>query len=218
MNLIQKSQLLELARETIESHFSGQKFDLNPISKEFLEKRGVFVTLTKNGELRGCIGYILPIKSIYESVKENALHAAFNDSRFLPIKKEELKNIKIEISILSLPKLIAFSRPEELLKKLKPGIDGLILEKNGRQSTFLPQVWEELPDKVEFLEHLSLKAGFGRNIWKEARISTYQAEVFGEESEEEQVLKRRLAEIKSNPACGKNETYLKKYLKQRFFN
>lgn len=181
MTPLQKSQLLELARKTVEGHFSGKKFDLNPIPKEFLEKCGVFVTLTKNGELRGCIGYIIPIKSIYESVKENVLHAAFNDSRFLPIKKDELKNIKIEISILSLPKPIAFSTPEELLKKIKPKIDGLILEKNGRQSTFLPQVWEQLPDKIEFLEHLSLKAGFGRNIWKEARISTYQAEVFGEQ-------------------------------------
>lgn len=180
MNLIPKSQLLDLARKTIENHFTNQKFDLNPIPKEFMEKHGVFVTLTKNGELRGCIGYILPIKSIYESVKENVLHAALSDSRFLPVKKDELKNIKIEISILSVPKPLAFSTPEELLKKITPKVDGLILEKNGRQSTFLPQVWEELPDKTEFLEHLSLKAGFGKNIWKEARISTYQAEVFGE--------------------------------------
>lgn len=172
-------ELLKLARNILESYFQHKDFDLKEISEKFKEKRGVFVTLHKNGELRGCIGYIYPIKSVYESVKENTLNAAFHDPRFSPLKKEELKDIKIEISILSPPELLKYSSAKDLLKKLTKK-EGVVLEKDGRKSTFLPQVWEEIPDKEEFLAHLSLKAGLAPDAWKEAKIYTYFVEVVEE--------------------------------------
>jgi AmmeMemoRadiSam system protein A len=143
------------------------------------EKRGVFVTLTKNGELRGCIGFIQPLKSIYDSVKENALNAAFHDPRFKPLQKEELKDLKIEISILTLPVKIGFKEPKELLQKLTPH-HGVILEKSGHQATFLPQVWEQITDPIEFLQQLSWKAGLTTEAWKSANISIYTVEKFEE--------------------------------------
>lgn len=175
-----KKLLLNLARKTLETHFQNKKFYLTEIPPEFQQKGGVFVTLHKERELRGCIGYIFPVKSIYEGVKENVLNAAFQDPRFYPLKKEELPELKIEISILTPPQKLAFLFPEELLKKLTKK-EGVILEKNSRQSTFLPQVWEQLPEKVGFLEHLSLKAGLSKDAWKTANIFIYFAEAFSED-------------------------------------
>ena len=177
-----KSQklLLKLARKTIESYFKKTNYDLELIPPEFKEKRGVFVTLTLNGELKGCIGYIEPIKTIYQAVKENALSAAFNDPRFNPVTEPELAKLRIEISILSQPELLKYSSPVDLLQKLKIGIDGVILRNRGKSATFLPQVWEQLPDKVVFLEHLSRKAGLNKDEWKGAEIKTYQVEYFEE--------------------------------------
>lgn len=173
--------LLTLARKTLESYFQKKDYNLENLPEEFKEKRGVFVTLHQQGELRGCIGYILPFKLLYQGIKENALNAAFHDPRFPSLKKEELPAIQIEISVLTPPKKLEFKDEKDLLDKLKPNVDGVILQKSGRQSTFLPQVWEQLPDKTEFLEHLSLKAGLSKDAWKTAEILTYQAEVFSEE-------------------------------------
>ncbi len=181
MNELHRKILLDLARKTIAAKFFGKKYELDLIPKEFQAKHGVFVTLHKHGELRGCIGNICPDKSLYEAVKENALNAAFHDPRFPILKKEELKEIELEISILSIPQKVAFKEPKELIQKLRPEIDGVILEKKGHQATFLPQVWEQLPDPFEFLQHLSWKAGLGPDAWKDAAIYTYQAEVFSEE-------------------------------------
>lgn len=180
MNKKLQTKLLKLARNTLQSKFVGKSYDLNQIPTEFQEKRGVFVTLHKHGELRGCIGYIHPIKPLYDGVKENALNAAFHDPRFPPLQKEELKEIKLEISVLTPPKKLEYKNEVDLLKKLRPEIDGVILEKNGRQATFLPQVWEQLPDKKEFLQQLCMKAGLSSDAWKTAVIHTYQAEVFSE--------------------------------------
>ncbi|MEK6938758.1 MAG: AmmeMemoRadiSam system protein A [Nanoarchaeota archaeon] len=180
MNPTNQQELLKLARETIKAKFTDRKYDLGSIHSEFKEKRGVFVTLTKKGELRGCIGFIQPIKSVYEAVKENALNAAFHDPRFKPLQKEELKEIKIEISILSQPIKVDFKEPLELIKKLKPKHHGVILEKNGHQATFLPQVWEQIPEPEEFLRHLSWKAGLSIDAWKSANILVYVVEKFEE--------------------------------------
>ncbi len=173
-------ELLKLARKTIESKFHSTSFDLKTIPLEFKQKRGVFVTLHKHGELRGCIGYIMPIKSIYDGVKENALNAAFKDPRFKPLTENELADIDIEISILTVPKKLEYTSPVDLVKKLHPKIDGVILEKKGHSATFLPQVWEELPDHFEFLEHLTWKAGLPPHSWETAEIYVYQAEVIKE--------------------------------------
>lgn len=176
----EKKLLLKLARGVLERYFSGKGFELGERPELFKEKRGVFVSLHLDGELKGCIGYIHPIKSIYNGVKENALNAALRDPRFAPLSKGELKRVKIEISVLSKPVKLEFSSADELLRKLRNEVDGVILQKGGRQATFLPQVWEQIPDKVIFLEQLSLKAGLGRGGWRESEVYIYQAEVFGE--------------------------------------
>lgn len=180
MNTSTQKSLLKLARKVLGNHFLKKDYTLDPLPAELKEKRGVFVTLHKKGQLRGCIGYILPLKSIYDGVKENALNAAFHDPRFKPLAKEELSEIDLEISILTPPQKLDFLNPNELIRKLRPKIDGVILEKNGHQATFLPQVWEDLSDPFDFLQQLSWKAGLSIDAWKTATIYTYQAEVFGE--------------------------------------
>jgi len=179
MNKQNQKLLLQLARKTIENHFKRKNYDLESIPAEFKEKMGVFVTLHENRQLKGCIGNIEPIKSLYEGVKENALNAAFHDPRFSKLTEGELKKVHLEISVLTSPRKLEYRSPEELLSKLT-GKEGVILEKNHRRATFLPQVWEELSDKKKFLEHLSLKAGLNPEAWKEAKIYVYYAEVFEE--------------------------------------
>ena len=179
MNKQNQKLLLQLARKTIENNFKRKDYNLKNIPAEFQEKRGVFVTLHEGGQLKGCIGNIEPLKSLYEGVKENVLNAAFHDPRFSKLREDELKKVHLEISVLTPPRKLEYNSPEELLSKLT-GKEGVILEKNHRRATFLPQVWEDLPDKKKFLEHLSLKAGLNPEAWKEANIYVYYAEVFGE--------------------------------------
>lgn len=177
--------LLEVARKTIEQRIFDRKktkesdADLSAI---FNELRGTFVTLTIKGRLRGCIGHITPQETLFEGIKINAVNAAFRDPRFRPLSSEEWKNVKIEISILTDPKQLFYSDSGDLLNKLRPDVDGVIIKKGYRQSTFLPQVWDQLPEKEEFLTHLCLKAGLGGDAWKkeDLEVSTYQAQAFEE--------------------------------------
>ncbi|MGB9635025.1 MAG: AmmeMemoRadiSam system protein A [Candidatus Micrarchaeia archaeon] len=174
LNDDEKKYLLHVARESIMARLGGKELTLErPPSKKLLEKRGVFVTLTENGELRGCIGYIEPIKSIVQAVAENAQNAAFEDCRFLPLKKDELGKIKIEISILSPLEEIHPASVEELINSLKPHIHGLVIRKGWAGATFLPQVWEELPTHEEFLSNLCLKAGLEPDEWKRPGMKFY---------------------------------------------
>ena len=178
--------LLEWSRKTIEQELFGKKRpkkSKTDLPAKFHEQRGTFVTLTIKGGLRGCIGHIIPHESLLEGIRINAINAAFRDPRFQPVTREEWKRVKIEISILTDPKPLSYSGSEDLMKKLRPGIDGVILKKGYHQSTFLPQVWEQLPEKEEFLRHLCLKAGLDGDAWKEGdlEISTYQAQAFEEE-------------------------------------
>jgi AmmeMemoRadiSam system protein A len=177
--------LLALARQTIEESLFGEKNQEQPdvdLSPKLSEERGTFVTLTKNGVLRGCIGHILPQESVIEGIRVNAINAAYRDPRFPPLSKEEWKNVKVEVSILTEPRPLEYADADDLLNKLRPGIDGLIIKKGFRQATFLPQVWEQLPDKKEFLRHLCLKAGLDREAWKHEKleVSVYQAQAFEE--------------------------------------
>ncbi|MFC1839173.1 AmmeMemoRadiSam system protein A [Thermodesulfobacteriota bacterium] len=176
--------LLTLARATIEEKLFKKDIsqEESNLPDKFLEKRAVFVTLNLDGNLRGCIGHIVPQVSLVESIKSNALSAAFKDPRFPPLSKEEWKNIEVEISILTVPEQLKYTDAEDLLEKLRPGIDGVILRKNYHQSTFLPQVWDQLSDKTEFLEHLCMKAGMDANEWKKGDITvyTYQVQAFEE--------------------------------------
>jgi AmmeMemoRadiSam system protein A len=177
--------LLSLARKTIADEL-GIKHEMavaRPDDSEILnEKRGVFVTLTMDMELRGCIGYILPMLALENAVRKNALNAGFGDPRFYPIQKEDFENIRIEISVLTVPKKLEYEGVDDLLSKLRPNIDGVILRKGENEATYLPQVWENLPEKDEFLGTLCAKAGMHHAEWRkgELEVLTYQAEVFQE--------------------------------------
>jgi AmmeMemoRadiSam system protein A len=118
-------------------------------------------------------------QELWKDVVENAVNAGFSDFRFFPLNKSELKKIKIEVSVLTEPKKLEFKNEKELLEKLNKSM-GVILKKGFYTSTFLPQVWEELPNKIEFLEHLSLKAGLNKDAWKNAEIFYYNVEIFRE--------------------------------------
>ena len=177
--------LLSMARKAIEQKLFNRKdqdqidSDLSP---KFSKWRGTFVTITIDEGLRGCIGHIIPQETLLEGISINAVNAAFRDPRFPPLSKKEWKKVKIEISILTEPKDLPYSDADDLIKKLKPGIDGVIIKKGLQQATFLPQVWEQLPDKKEFLTHLCLKAGLEGYAWKkeEIEVSTYQVQAFEE--------------------------------------
>lgn len=178
--------LISLARRTIEKELLNRETsgDPGPVpSEKFKEKRGTFVTLTIDGQLRGCIGHIVPQESLLEGVRVNAVNAAFQDPRFPSLSKEELGKIKVEVSILTDPRPLEYRDALDLLDKLRPGVDGVIIKKGYHQATFLPQVWEQLPDKKEFLTHLCLKAGLNGDEWErgDLEVLTYQVQAFEEE-------------------------------------
>ena len=163
-----QSLLLELARNSIsEGCRTGiaPRVDLAQIPDSLRIHCATFVTLKKQGELRGCIGSLKPQRTLAEDVVHNAYASAFSDSRFYPVKTEELSDIQIEISVLSPMEAMAVASEEELLSAIKPNIDGLLIQNNYHSATFLPQVWEQLPDPVEFLLHLKQKAGLPSHEW-----------------------------------------------------
>lgn len=166
-------KLTEVARKTIEADLDYKKFELDDKTrKEFRKKGASFVTLTTNGELRGCIGSLTARQELWKDVQENAINAAFRDPRFLPVRQGELKDIKIEVSVLSKPKKLKYKSQEELLGKITKEM-GLILSFNDLQATYLPQVWEQISDKREFLESLAVKAGLHKDDWKNAEFEYY---------------------------------------------
>lgn len=170
-------RLTKLARRTLREYFKGKEFIPDVSTKEiYKEKRACFVTLTLNGNLRGCIGSIAPQRELWRDVQENAINAAIHDFRFQRLTEEELPEIKIEISVLSLPKKINAINEKDLLMRINPG-RGFILKKGTASSTFLPQVWEQIPNKIVFLEQLSIKAGLNRNAWKSAEIWYYTVNI-----------------------------------------
>lgn len=159
--------LLEIAKKSIERKFdSNIKIDKNKLLKDFPQLKEIgasFVTLKLNNELRGCIGTLNAKVSILEDLILNAYGAAFEDPRFYELTKEEFEKTDIEISILSSPVQIQYTDIEDLKSKIKPNIHGVILQKDGRRSTFLPQVWEQLPTFEEFFSHLCYKGNFEEN-------------------------------------------------------
>jgi AmmeMemoRadiSam system protein A len=177
--------LLCLARDTIDRALSDRKGADKPdpdLPEIYRTPRGTFVTLTIHGGLRGCIGHIVPQESLIEGIRVNAVNAAFRDPRFRPLSKSEWKDVRIEISILTEPRRLEYDDAEDLLRKLRPGVDGVILKKGYRQATFLPQVWEQLPQTKEFLSHLCQKAGLAGDAWRsgDLEVSTYQVQAFHE--------------------------------------
>jgi len=185
LNSKEKEFLLRYSRQTLEEYFvAGKKLEIDEkkVPKNLREKRATFVTLLKNGEFRGCIGNILPKFPLYKDVINNSLSAAFSDPRFPQLKYAELKELKIEISILTVPKRIIYNDTDDLLAKIKPGDYGIILQSGFFQATFLPDVWKELPKKEDFLTNLSLKAGLAPDAWKhpETEFFYYRTENFTE--------------------------------------
>lgn len=171
-------ELLFLARSALEAHFKGKEVEIPGDVKEKYGKRGAcFVTLTKNGDLRGCIGSLEARQVLYQDVISNAVNAAFRDYRFDALKEDELKDIKIEISVLSKPKKLEFNDWRDLLEKIDDKM-GIILKCSGRSATFLPQVWEQIPNKEIFLEELSMKADLDRDAWKDedCEVEFYRVE------------------------------------------
>lgn len=184
----QGEALLWLARETIarqlgiEAHEPEPEIAARLQDVELQQKRGTFVSLKAHGELRGCIGCLVATDAMVEEVKRNALHAAFDDSRFKPVEQEELRAIEMEISILTAPTPLAYASAEELLRALRVGIDGVIILQGGRSATFLPQVWQQLPEPQDFLSHLCCKACLPGDAWRSGALEvfTYRVQYFEE--------------------------------------
>jgi len=175
--------LLRLARSVIASELAKAEIERpKKVSPVMAEKRGCFVTLHEKGILRGCIGTIEPVKPLITGIEDNALNAAFRDPRFPRLKKEELPDVDLEISVLTVPKILEWKDGDDLKKKLRPNVHGVILSQGWNSSTFLPQVWEQLPDKQLFLEHLCQKGGMKKNCWtdKNTVVKIYEAEYFSE--------------------------------------
>jgi MEMO1 family protein len=150
--------LLSIARAAIESQLTGKPATVAQVP--WLKQSGAtFVTLTKSGELRGCIGSLEAARPVGEDVAQNALGAAFRDPRFSALTAAEWPQCRVEVSLLSAPKPIRFAGEADLLAQIQAGEDGLILEADGRRATFLPQVWESIPDRRAFLGELLRKAG-----------------------------------------------------------
>jgi AmmeMemoRadiSam system protein A len=180
-----KAFLVRLARSVIEAELDAGQKEAMPedVSPAILEKCGCFVTLHKKGALRGCIGTIEPVHPLVKGVQENAINAAFKDPRFSSLKTEELPDIDLEVSVLTAPRKLIFKDSEDLKRQLKPGIHGVILSRGWQQSTFLPQVWDQLPDPELFLRHLCEKAGLQGDCWQDPKIEieVYEASYFSDQ-------------------------------------
>ncbi|WP_340122824.1 AmmeMemoRadiSam system protein A [Methylobacter svalbardensis] len=207
LNKDNRQRLLDLAKNSIRQGLqTGRpiKIDLTDYPRELTEPRATFVTLEINHQLRGCIGMLEAVRPLAEDIAENAYSAAFKDPRFPPLTAEELDNLDIHLSILTPAEPVTFGSEQDLLAQLRPGIDGLILEepeiydvankreqlppridgltleRGRRRGTFLPSVWEQLPEPEQFLRHLKQKAGLPADYWsKNIRIYRYQAEIIG---------------------------------------
>jgi len=180
--------LIQLARETIAGRIDRPLTNADTLEEElkdnrFQEVRGTFVTLHKDGNLRGCIGTLTPTENVVEGIRRNAINAAFHDHRFPSLSAEELDDIEIEISILTAPQFLEYKDGPDLLTKLRPNIDGVILKKGGARATFLPQVWSQLPEAEDFLNQLCMKAGLPSDAWltNKLDILTYQVQYFEEQ-------------------------------------
>jgi AmmeMemoRadiSam system protein A len=156
------------------------RVDVSQYSSALQAPGASFVTLTIGGQLRGCIGMLEPIRPLVEDVAENAFAAAFRDPRFPPLSPAEYKQLEYHISIIHRPEPVQFSSEADLVRQLRPGVDGLILEDNGHKGTFLPSVWKSLPDPADFLRHLKMKAGLPPNYWSDTlKVQRYTVEEFG---------------------------------------
>lgn len=181
----ERETLLFLARQSIEYSLQGlplPSLDYEGLTDRLRENGTTFVTLTIAGQLRGCVGGLEAVIPLVEDARNHAVAAAVKDFRFYPLSLDELPRVRIEISCLDAFKPLIYSGSEELLDALTPGIDGVILREGKKRATFLPQVWERIPDKEEFLGLLCHKLGYPADFWRNNRLEilTYQVEYFHE--------------------------------------
>ena len=172
--------LLVRARNAIAAEF-GLEGRPEPENTALAEPGATFVTLTQDGQLRGCIGSLEAWRKLDGDVRENARAAAFRDPRFPPLGRDELARTRVEVSLLTAPEPMTFTDEADALRQLRPGIDGVIFEVGRHRSTFLPQVWESLPNRREFMGHLKYKAGLPPNFWsQEVRLYRYEVQKWKE--------------------------------------
>lgn len=183
----QGQTLVRLAREQIERHLGRtpeQPVDEAQLAVPALQQRlGVFVTLHKRGDLRGCIGSLTGAEPVVDGIRHQAINAAFHDHRFDPVTVAELPLLHVEVSVLTEPQALDYQGADHLLELLRPGVDGVILQgPGGASATFLPQVWRQLPAPEQFLGHLCRKAGLAEGAWRSGRlrILTYEVQSFEE--------------------------------------
>ncbi len=166
--------LVPLARFAIEERLGLVAGRAEPTASWLEEPGATFVTLTRHGQLRGCIGSLEAWRGVGEDVSSNARSAAFRDPRFPPVRADEVRDLRVEVSLLSDTTPIDFVDEADAVAQLRPGVDGVVLSAAGRRGTFLPQVWEQLPEPVEFLAHLKRKAGLPVSHWgPDVRLERY---------------------------------------------
>ncbi len=181
----EQKTLLRLAREALERGVKGEHLpplDSSTLTPRLLEEGASFVTLTEGGQLRGCIGALEPYQPLAQDVREHAVAAALEDPRFPPVNAREVERINIEVSRLTRPVPLEYSDANDLLHKLRPHVDGVILRDSFRRATFLPQVWEKIPNPEEFLDNLCYKMGAHPDLWRKKHLEVliYQVEEFHE--------------------------------------
>lgn len=173
--------LLKVARGTLEEALGGPRVQ-HPKGAPWLdERRAVFVTLTKHGALRGCIGQLAPTMTLFEAVRDAAKSAGFRDPRFPALTADELKDVHVELSVLSPVEPLEVRDEADAVAKLRPGVDGVVLRAGGRSGVFIPEVWKQLPEPADFLRHLKRKAGLPVDGWPAGmRVERFTAQVWDE--------------------------------------
>ncbi len=177
--------LLTFARKAMEHgirHGAPPPMPDNIPDPILLETRATFITIERHGQLRGCIGRVVAEAPLMEDIAEHAVAAAIHDPRFMPLTIEETKDAELSISILTDPEPMTVKNEIELVQRLVPGRDGLILREGRRGATFLPSVWEELPDPYAFVQHLKMKAGWPANYWSDGiKVQRYRSHYLTEQ-------------------------------------
>lgn len=180
----QRATLIDVARRSIENGLvHGRPLAVIPSEyhQDLKVVRASFVTLQTRGQLRGCIGHLEAVQPVVVDVAENAFAAAFRDPRFSPLTEAEWPDVEVHLSLLTVPEPMQFQDEADLVGQIHPGEDGLILQDGPNRGTFLPSVWESLPDPVDFLVQLKYKAGLAANHWSDqVEVYRYNAESFGE--------------------------------------
>jgi len=186
MSLDKGSLLLGLARRVIAARLGISSSAPDIAAADWLQaKAATFVTLTIHSQLRGCIGTLKAYRTLIDDVQSNAVAAAFHDHRFPPLAADEYESIRLEVSLLSAMQPLAVADESAALAAIRPGIDGVVLGYGAHKGTFLPQVWEQLPEPAQFMAHLKLKAGLSAGFWHpDVRLFTYQVEKFRETDRE----------------------------------